>query len=513
MCMAPDTVKSVDVGAAHRRRLVLCLLLSLSLVALDSTGVATTLPQLARELGGDIDVAWVFASYLLAQTVITPLAGRVADIYGRRMVLISGLILFVIGSLGAGFAPSMALLVAFRVVQGVGAAALVTTVNTLIGDLYPVSERGRIQGWVATVWAVTSISGPAIGGLIAELATWRLIFLINIPVGCTAIWSAIFDLRGHDTRQNTVRVDYGGALLLIAASGLLNFWLLQEGEVWGWVSARSAFLVGCVVVAILVLIPMELRRPDPLLQMRLWSTRAVSAPLVLSGVAGVIYIALATFLPTWSAQTAMRASPIEAGGLLASTGLSWSAASAAASLLYRMAGYRRTVLVGAGLTLAATVGLVQLRNTSTILPVLVTCAVLGAGLGLLNTTLLVALQSTTHRHTRGGLTGTLLFSRYLGQTAGAALAGAVGLPARGMLSSGAQRAATSAGSGQLVNGTSAGGNLIEVSASDAALRLFLAVACAAAAMLVIGIFMTEPSSDRGTTARQASSPPNGRGEL
>ena len=115
---------------------------------------------------------------------------------------------------------------------------------------------------------------------------------------------------------------------------------------------------------------------------------------------------------------------------------------------------------GAGLTLAATVGLVQLRNTATILPVLVTCAVLGAGLGLLNTTLLVALQSATHRHARGGLTGTLLFSRYLGQTAGAALAGAVGLPVRGMLSSGAQRAATSAGSEQLVNGTSAGGNLI-----------------------------------------------------
>lgn len=510
MFMAPDTVTSADVGTAHRRRLVLCLLLSLSLVALDSTAVATTLPQLARELGGNIDVAWVFASYLLAQTVVTPLAGRAADIYGRRMVLNSGLALFVTGSLGAGLAPSMAFLVGCRVVQGVGAAALVTTVNTLIGDLYPMSERGRIQGWVATVWAVTSISGPAIGGLIAELATWRLIFLINIPVGCTAIWSAIFDLRGHDARQNTSRVDYCGAVLLIAASGLLNFWLLQEGEAWGWVSARSAFLVGSVVLTVLVLIPVELRRSDPLLQMRLWATRAVSVPLVLSGVAGVIYIALAAFLPTWSAHTAMRASPIEAGGLLASTGLSWSAASAMASSVYRMAGHRRTVLAGAALTLAATVALVQLRNTSTIFPVLVTCAVLGAGLGLLNTTLLVALQSVTQRHVRGGLTGTLLFSRYLGQTVGAALAGAVGLPAGGMLSSGPQRATP--GSAQLVNGSSAVGSLIEASASDAALRLFLAVSCAAAVMLLIGIFMTEPSQERDATAGRASPPQNGRGK-
>src|SRR5690348_10405876 len=210
----------------HRTRVLIALMMTMALIAMDTTIVATAIPQVVGDLGGFSLVGWVFSVYLLAQTVTIPVYGKLADLYGRKPVLVVGALVFLLGSALSAASWNMVTLICFRGLQGLGAGSIGATVNTVAGDLYDVRERGRVQGYLSSVWGVSAVVAPALGGAFAEYASWRWIFLVNLPIGAAALTMIARDLH-EDVLKRTHRIDYAGAALLLAAGGLLIFGLLQ----------------------------------------------------------------------------------------------------------------------------------------------------------------------------------------------------------------------------------------------------------------------------------------------
>jgi len=187
----------------------------MGLAALDATIVATAIPSIVRDLGGFALFPWVFSIYLLTQAVSVPIYGRLSDLFGRKPVLFFGIAVFLVGSVLCGAAWSMVTLIAFRGIQGVGAGAIIPMTTTIVGDIYTLEERGKIQGYISSVWGMASVIGPALGGLFAQYLTWRLIFYINIPLGIAAVVMVQANLRENVVRREH-RIDYEGAVVLTA---------------------------------------------------------------------------------------------------------------------------------------------------------------------------------------------------------------------------------------------------------------------------------------------------------
>ena len=406
-----------------RTRVLIALMLTMALVAMDTTIVATAIPQVVGDLGGFSLVGWVFSVYLLAQTVTIPVYGKFADLYGRKPVLIIGVVVFLTGSALSAFAWNMLSLILFRTLQGLGAGSIGATVNTVAGDLYDVAERGRIQGWLSSVWGVSAVIAPAIGGAFAQYVSWRWIFLVNLPLGVIALFLIVRDLHERVERHRH-RIDYAGAGLLLASAGLLIFGLLQGGTAWPWASPQSVAVFAGAVVAGFALVAVERRAAEPVMPTWLWAKRLTGGSYAATMVAGLLVIGLSTFLPTW-AQSVLGLNAVAAGFVLASMSIAWPAASSVSSRLYMRIGFRNTAIVGGGLTVAAGMVFSSTAATAGIWQPVFGGALMGAGLGLLTTALIVGLQSTVGWSQRGVITGGAIFSRFLGQSLGAAVFGAV----------------------------------------------------------------------------------------
>src|SRR5690625_3682204 len=225
------------------------LMLTMTLAAMNNTIVSTVIPQIVSDLGGFNKFTWVFSIYLLAQTVTIPLYGKLSDLYGRKRILIFGIIVFLIGSATSAAAWNITALIAFRGIQGLGAGSIMATVNTIAGDIYSVKERARIQGYLSSIWGISAILGPALGGALAEFASWRWIFFINIPTGIVAI---IFLIVYFKEEVNVVKskIDYKGAILIMSTLSLTLIFLMEGGQSWSWISWHS--LVFIILIAVLL---------------------------------------------------------------------------------------------------------------------------------------------------------------------------------------------------------------------------------------------------------------------
>ncbi|HET8970015.1 MAG TPA: MFS transporter, partial [Candidatus Nanopelagicales bacterium] len=327
-----------------RTRVLVALMLTMALVAMDTTIVATVIPQVVGDLGGFALIGWVFSIYLLAQTVTIPVYGKLADLYGRKPVLVVGVVIFLVGSALSALSWSMVALIAFRGLQGLGAGSIGATVNTVAGDLYDVRERGRIQGWLSSVWGISAILGPAIGGLFAEFATWRWIFLVNLPLGALALLLIVRHLHEKVERRRH-RIDYAGAVLVLFAAGLLILGLLQGGTAWPWLSAPSVLVFALSVLAAGAAVVVERRAAEPMMPPWLWTQRVTAGSYAATMVAGLLVIGLVTFLPTW-AQAVLGLGPVAAGFVLATMSIAWPLASTFSSRLYLRIGFRDTAVVG-----------------------------------------------------------------------------------------------------------------------------------------------------------------------
>ncbi|MEU2109100.1 MFS transporter [Streptomyces sp. NPDC019507] len=421
-----DRTNTAPAGAARRRGpVVAALMLGMALAALDGTVVATAVPQIVGDLGGFSVFSWLFSGYLLAVTVTLPVYGKLSDTFGRKPVLIAGIVLFLAGSLLCAAAWNMASLIAFRVVQGLGGGALQGTIQTIAADLYPLEERPRIVSKLSTVWAVSAVAGPAVGGLLAAYADWRWIFLINLPVGAVALWLIARHLAEPPReRRPRPKVDWPGALAIFLTGTLLLTALVQGGVAWPWLSAPSLGLLGASAVCAAVTVLVERLAVEPIIPGWVWRRRTIAVVNLALGALGLLMVAPTVFLPTY-AQAVLGLGPIAAGFVLSVMTLSWPVSAAYSNRLYNRIGFRNTALTGIGAALAVLLAFPLLPYPGEPWQPALIMLLLGAALGFFQLPLLVGVQSTVPWAERGTTTASLLFCRQVGQSVGAALFGAL----------------------------------------------------------------------------------------
>lgn len=416
----PDP-SSVSTAKPIRRPLVLtCVLLTVFMAAIEVTIVATAMPQIVARLGGFNLYSWVFAAVLLAQASTTVLFGKLADLHGRKPVLIGGISIFLTGSLLCGFAWSMPSLIVFRLIQGLGAGAMQPIAMTIIGDLYTPEERTSIQGYVASVWGTSAVIGPLTGGFIVQNWSWQWIFWMNIPVGLLTILG--LNLFFHErVAHRAHRVDYFGALLvaLSAVSLLLLLTLIGRPGTGAGVYIAVGALFAFALPALLL---WERRAPEPIVAVGLWTHRSVAAANSATLSAGMVFIGITSFLPVY-VQAVMDRSAVVAGMALTMLALGWPVATVIARPLYKRIGMRATARLGGTLILCGTLIFLGLSPATGVWVAVAGSLVTGFGMGFLMVTCVILVQGSVEWRDRGSATASNLFSRTLGNTLGAAVLG------------------------------------------------------------------------------------------
>jgi MFS family permease len=317
----------------------------------------------------------------------------------------------------------MPALIAFRVVQGLGAGAVQPMAITIAGDIYTLKERAKAQGYLASVWAISSVVGPTLGGVFSSLGIWRGIFFVNVPLCLLAVWMLLraFHENIEKTRH---RVDYLGAGLLTVALSLLILAVLEGGQAWAWDAPQSigAFAVG--VLALAAFLVVERRAAEPVLPPWVFSRRLLLTTSLISFGVGAVILGLTSYVPTYL-EGAIRVSPVLAGLALAALTLGWPISASQSGRLYLRIGFRSTVSIGIGLSFLGALLLALNAGHPDVVVVAACCFVIGLGLGLVATPSLIAAQSSVEWNERGVVTGTNLFSRSVGSALGVAVFGAV----------------------------------------------------------------------------------------
>jgi EmrB/QacA subfamily drug resistance transporter len=408
---------------SERGPVLIAVMLSTGLIAIDATILATAVPSIVADIGGFTQFPWLFSIYLLAQAVSVPVYSKLADTVGRKPIMLIGIGLFLVGSVLCGFAWDMTSLIVFRAVQGLGAGAVLPVSITITGDIYSVRERARVQGYIASVWAASSVIGPTLGGLFAEFASWRWIFFVNIPL---CIIAALMLMRAYHEKvgREKHRIDVAGASVLTVALTLLILALLEGGQAWAWNSWQSigAFTVGGLLLVAFVLI--ERRAAEPVLPLWVFSRRLIVTTSLISLGVGAVLIGLTSYVPTFL-EVSAGTSPLVSGLAVAALTLGWPIAAAQSGRLFLRIGFRRTALIGLGIAVLGSTALVVASFTPNPWTTAIACFIVGLGLGLVASPTLIAAQSSVPWTERGVVTGANMFLRSVGSAVGVAIFGAV----------------------------------------------------------------------------------------
>lgn len=411
---------------SSRRRLwvTMGVITGMFLAALEATVVGTAMPTVIASLGGLSHYSWVFSAYLITSTITVPVWGKLSDLYGRRLLYQLGIAVFLLGSVLSGMSTTMTQLIVFRAVQGLGAGALVPLAMTIIGDVYTVEERARMQAFFSGVWGIASVAGPIVGGFLTDQLSWRWVFFINVPFGIIAAVIMQLALK-EPKRHGRPSIDYAGALLLMGSITLLMLALVEGGATLAeFASARN---VGLLVVAGLlgaVFIYVERRARDPIVPLELFHNRVVAVSVTVGLLAGVSMFGVISFVPLF-AQGALGSTATEAGSLLTPLMLSWVGLSIVGGRLLLKVGYRPTTLAGLFLLTLGFALLSSYQRTTPRVWLYVDLVLIGSGLGLTMLTLLIAVQQSVGRAQLGIATSLNQFSRSIGGAVGVAIMGAV----------------------------------------------------------------------------------------
>ncbi len=415
-----------DTSTTHRTRrgpVLAAMMLAMFMSAVEATIVATAMPTIVAELGGFSLFSWVFAIFLLTQAVTIPVYGKLADMRGRKPVFYVGTTIFLLGSLACGFAHTMIQLVVLRAVQGVGAGAVQPIATTIVGDIYSPAERARIQGWLSSVWGISSVIGPALGAFFAEKLTWSLVFWINLPIGIASMLMLAAYLH-EDVEHHKHQVDYLGSVLLMVSTTLVMLALIQYDELSRQGGYAFPALVLSGVAGLVAFFLHERRAAEPLLPLSLWKDRVIAVGNSGALVTGALMMGITSFLPTY-VQGVMARSAMVAGFALAMMSIGWPIASTIAGRLMLRTSYRFTAVAG-GVALIGGAGLlVALSPAHGALFAAAGSFVTGAGMGLTSTVFIVSIQTAVPWKQRGAATSSNMFSRIVGQAVGTALFGAV----------------------------------------------------------------------------------------
>jgi EmrB/QacA subfamily drug resistance transporter len=406
---------------------------ALAVAALDSTVVSTAMPTIIGNLGGLSEYGWVFSAYLLASTVTVPLYSRMADMYGRKPVFLAGIAIFVGGSMLCGFADSMALLIVFRTIQGLGAGAVQPIAFTIAGDVFESEQRARIQGLFSGVWGAAAVVGPAIGSIITTTIGWRWVFFVNAPVGLLAAVLIGRFLRER-VEHHRHKLDLIGAGLLTLGLVSLLFAAVEGGQLWGWTSPLTLGLVVAAFALLAAFVVFERRVAEPLIDLALLRIPVIAAGLAIGGLSGVVMFSLSTYVPPL-VQGVMGGTALEAGVAVAAMSIGWPIGSIVGGRALLRFGARPTVLVGMAMLVAGTAVVTQAIRPGTLEGGLAVAslgvAITGLGMGLSATTILVMVQASVPWQRRAVATGLVQFSRTIGGAVGVGLLGGLVTAAAG----------------------------------------------------------------------------------
>lgn len=405
---------------SHRGLVVAAVMASMAMIAIEATIVSTAMPQIAAQLGQLNLYSWVFSSFLLSQTATTVVFGKLSDIYGRKPILLFGIVVFLGASVLAGLAWSMPSMIAFRLLQGIGAGAIQPVAMTIVADLFPGRQRGKVQGYLASVWALSAVVGPLLGSLIIHSLPWAWVFWINVPVGILAALGFIFFL--HEEKQtHRASIDVLGAILFAVSVSAL---MLALTEMEGAISAYTLAAIAIFVVSLVLFLWQERRAEAPMVAPDLWLQRPIAISNIAVFFAAMAIMGLTTFLPMY-VQTVLDRSPLVAGFALTMLLLGWPCGATFASRMFPRLGLRPIMLVASLLIPAGAFLLVLLTPQSSPVQAGMGSLLMGVGMGLLNICALVITQESVGWSQRGSATASNVFSRNLGSTLGASILGAV----------------------------------------------------------------------------------------
>ncbi len=404
-----------------RNRIILVtigIMLSLFLASMESTVVATAMPTIVGQLGGLEHYSWVFSAFMLASTTTVPLYGKLSDLYGRKNIYLAAMTLFLIGSVLCGQAQSMPQLIFARALQGIGAGGIAPLAFILIGEMFTLEQRAKMQGFFSGVWGVSSIAGPLLGGFIVDQLSWHWVFFVNIVPGLLAAGLVAFAWRDQPRSHARPAVDFAGALLLTSSIVILLIGLMDLGTSTSWL------LIVIAVLLFALLLWVESRAADPILPIELFRHDRLFASSIAHGVfSGWALFGTVSFIPLF-VQSVIGTSATQAGLTITPLLLGWVASSIIGTRLLIRTGYYKLAIIGTsilfiGALLLASVGA---ETSQALLMVYVT--LMGSGMGLAIPSLLIAVQTTVERRHLGTATSTMQFSRSMGGTLGVSAMGA-----------------------------------------------------------------------------------------
>lgn len=417
---------TVQAYLSHREiiQVLIGLMAGMFLAALDQSIVGTALPRIVSELGGLTHLSWVVTAYLLTSTASTPLWGKVSDLYGRRPMFQAAIVTFLVGSLIAGSAGSMEMLIGGRAVQGLGGGGLMALALAIIGDVIPPRERGRYQGMFGAVFGLSSVAGPLLGGFFTDGPGWRWIFWLNIPIGLAALFITSRALHLPLIRRPH-RIDYLGAAVIVGSVTSLLLYTSWAGPEYGWGAPLSlALLVGGLLLAV-AFVFVELRAEEPIIPMPLFARRVFRWSALFSAIMGLAMFGGIIYLPFYL-QVVKGFTPTESGlALLPMMVGIFTTSIGSGQLVTRTGRYRIYPILGAGITLVAMIVLSRLTVGTAYTSFAMSVFLLGAGLGFTMQTVVTAVQNDVSYRDLGVATAAVTFFRSMGGAFGTAIFGAV----------------------------------------------------------------------------------------
>ncbi len=399
------------------------MMLSLFIASIESTVVSTAMPTIVTQLGGLAIYAWVFSAYMLASTTTVPIYGRLSDIYGRRPIYLIAMAIFLIGSALCGQAQTMPQLIIFRAIQGLGAGGLQPLAFTIIGDIFTFEQRARIQGLFSSVWGISSIVGPLIGGFLVDQVSWHWVFYLNIVPGLLA--AALMILAWKDVSPRLPgQIDYAGAAFLSGGvvSLLLALFELNTGQ--GFSGAAFWMLLVLSFVLLAALVWVEPRTPNPILPLTLFRDRLFTTAVAHGFAAGFGMFGVTSFMPFY-VQSVLGTSATAAGAILTPQLFTWVLASITGTRLLLKFSYRSLARVG---MTSLVIGAFLMTRVGTDTPywmLVINMCFMGLGMGLSVPIFMVAVQTTAPRELLGSATSAVQFSRSIGGTMGVSIMGVI----------------------------------------------------------------------------------------
>ncbi|NTW43012.1 MAG: MFS transporter [Anaerolineaceae bacterium] len=407
--MTPKRIKIITVG----------IMLSLFLASMEGTVVATAMPTIVAQLGGLSIYSWVFSIYMLASTATVPIYGKLSDIFGRKKLYVISMVLFLSGSILCGLAGSMQQLIVFRAIQGLGAGGVLPIALIIIGEIFNVEERAKMQGYFSGVWGVSSIGGPLIGGVIVDQISWHWVFLINLFPGLIAMALVLIAWNNQPKFiKREAKLDFSGAALLSLSALSLLLGLNQIGSI------QSLWFISASIILFVILMYIENKAEDPILPLHMFRDRLFVVAILHGVLSGWAMFGSISYVPLF-VQAVLGTSATIAGITLTPMSLIWTISSIIGSWMLLRMSFRSVAIIGSVFLTAGCFFLTTIDMHSKQLFIMIYTSLMGIGMGLTIPVYLISIQTFVAKQDLGVATSTIQFSRNIGGTLGVSILGVI----------------------------------------------------------------------------------------